>query len=79
MAAKFKPAYLITATTTVDSASGARDCGRWRSPRRSQGTEVFEGDAAAVEKMAAALSAMTFAIGRRFMIVDGVSAGRPPT
>lgn len=38
----------------------------------AQGTEVFEGEAATAEAVAAALSAMTFAMGRRFLIVDGV-------
>jgi len=36
------------------------------------GAEVFEGDAATPDAVAAALSAMTFATGRRFLIVDGV-------
>ena len=38
----------------------------------SSGVEVFEGDAATPEAIALALNAMTFAIGRRFLIVDGV-------
>src|SRR3954447_16258684 len=37
-----------------------------------EGVEVLEGDAATPEAVAAALNAMTFAIGRRFVIVDGV-------
>jgi DNA polymerase-3 subunit delta len=36
------------------------------------GVEVFEGEASAPEAVANALCAMTFAIGRRFVIVDGV-------
>lgn len=36
------------------------------------GVEVFEGEAAAPEAVANALCAMTFAMGRRFVIVDGV-------
>ena len=36
------------------------------------GVEVFEADACTPEAVAAALSAMTFAIGRRFVIADGV-------
>jgi DNA polymerase-3 subunit delta len=36
------------------------------------GVEIFEGDAATPEAAAAALNAMTFAIGRRFIVVDGV-------
>lgn len=38
----------------------------------SGGVEVFEGDAATPEAIAQALNAMTFAIGRRFLVVDGV-------
>ena len=38
----------------------------------SGGVEVFEGDAATPETVALALNAMTFAMGRRFLIVDGV-------
>lgn len=36
------------------------------------GVELFEGDACAAETVAGALSAMTFALGRRFVIADGV-------
>ena len=36
------------------------------------GVEVFEAEACTPEAVAAALSAMTFAIGRRFVIADGV-------
>ena len=36
------------------------------------GVELLEGDAGTPEAVAAALSAMTFALGRRFVIVDGV-------
>jgi DNA polymerase III subunit delta len=69
----FKPVYLIHGDdhgriaerrarlrTLAEQASGA------------QGVEVFEGDQATPEAVAAALSAMTFAIGRRFIVVDGV-------
>ena len=38
----------------------------------SAGVEVFEGDACTPEAIAGALTAMTFAIGRRFVIADGV-------
>jgi DNA polymerase-3 subunit delta len=38
----------------------------------ANGVEVLEGDTATPDHAAAALSAMTFAIGRRFVIVDGV-------
>jgi DNA polymerase-3 subunit delta len=36
------------------------------------GVELFEGDACTAEVVAGALSAMTFALGRRFVIADGV-------
>jgi DNA polymerase-3 subunit delta len=36
------------------------------------GIEILEGDAATPEAAAAALNAMTFAMGRRFIVVDGV-------
>ena len=69
----FKPAYLIHGD----------DHGRISERRRrlralaeeqsgTQGIEVFEGDAATPEAVAAALNALTFAIGRRFIVVDGV-------
>jgi DNA polymerase III subunit delta len=38
----------------------------------AQGVQVLEGDAATPEAAAAELSAMTLALGRRFIIVDGV-------
>src|SRR4051795_1142840 len=37
----------------------------------ASGAEVFEGEEATPEAIGAALSAMTFATGRRFLIVDG--------
>ncbi len=80
MAASFKPAYLSQATITVGLGERrARLRALADRVSGSQGIEVFEGDAAAVEGVAAALSAMTFAIGRRFLIVADVGAGRPPT
>lgn len=42
----------------------------------AQGVELLEGEAASPEAVAAALSAMTFAIGRRFIVVDGVERWR---
>jgi DNA polymerase-3 subunit delta len=38
----------------------------------SAGVEVFEGDACTPEAVGAALATMTFAMGRRFVIADGV-------
>jgi DNA polymerase III subunit delta len=71
--ASFKPAYLIHGD----------DHGRIAERRRrlralaeqesgTQGIELFEGDAATPEAVANALNALTFALGRRFIIVDGV-------
>jgi len=70
--ASFKPAYLIHGDdhgriaerrrrlrALAESASGA------------QGIEVFEGDASTPEAVANALNSLTFALGRRFIIVDG--------
>jgi DNA polymerase-3 subunit delta len=37
-----------------------------------EGVEVLEGDAVTPDAVAAALNAMTFAVGRRFVIVDGI-------
>jgi DNA polymerase-3 subunit delta len=69
----FKPAYLIHGDdhgrigerrtrlrALAEAESGA------------QGIEVFEGDAATPEAVAQALNAMTFALGRRFIVVEGV-------
>jgi DNA polymerase-3 subunit delta len=69
----FKPAYLIHGD---DHGRIAERRARLRALAEaesgSHGIEVFEGEAATGEAVAAALSAMTFAIGRRFLIVDGV-------
>src|SRR5436305_260503 len=68
----FKPAYLIHGDdhgriaerrtrlrAIAEAASGA------------QGLELFEGETSSPETVAAALAAMTFAFGRRFIVVDG--------
>ena len=77
MAPAFKPAYLIHGT---DHARVGERRARLRSLAEAQsgvgGVERFEGDAATPEAVAAALCAMTFAIGRRFVIVDGVERWR---
>lgn len=69
----FKPAYLIHGD---DHGRIAERRARLRAVAEGEsgtnGIEVFEGDTASAEHVAAALSAMTFAIGRRFLIVDGV-------
>jgi DNA polymerase-3 subunit delta len=69
----FKPAYLIHGD---DHGRIAERRARLRALAEAQsgahGVELFEGDSATPEIVAAALNAMTFAIGRRFIIVDGV-------
>jgi DNA polymerase-3 subunit delta len=73
----FKPAYLIHGDdhgrigerrarlrALAEAASGA------------QGIELLEGEAATPEAVAAALNVMTFALGRRFIVVDGVERWR---
>jgi DNA polymerase-3 subunit delta len=71
--AAFKPAYLIHGD----------DHGRIAERRRrlralaeqesgTQGIEVFEGETATPDAVANALNALTFALGRRFIVVDGV-------
>lgn len=69
----FKPAYLIHGD---DHGRIAERRARLRALAEAesgtQGIEVFEGEAASADAVVSALSAMTFAIGRRFLIVDGV-------
>jgi DNA polymerase-3 subunit delta len=69
----FKPAYLIHGD---DHGRIAERRARLRTLAErssgSQGLELFEGDASTPDTVAAALNAMTLAMGRRFLIVDGV-------
>jgi DNA polymerase-3 subunit delta len=70
--ANFKPAYLIHGDD--HGRIGERRAAlRELAERESgcNGVESFEGDAATPEAVARALDAMTFAIGRRFLVVDG--------
>src|SRR5437763_4899845 len=69
----FKPAYLIHGDDH-GRIGERRSRLRALAERESgaQGVELFEGDAATPEAVAGALQAMTFAIGRRFIVVDGV-------
>lgn len=73
MAANFKPAYLIHGD---DHGRIAERRARLRSLAEvqsgAQGLESFDGEASHPDTVAAALNAMTFAIGRRFLVVDGV-------
>jgi DNA polymerase-3 subunit delta len=71
--ATFKPAYLIHGD---DHGRIAERRARLRALAEresgSGGIEILEDDAATPEAAAAALAAMTLALGRRFVIVDGV-------
>jgi DNA polymerase III subunit delta len=71
--AAFKSAYLIHGDDhgrIAQRRAKLRELAEVQSG--AQGFELFEGDASSPEMVAAALNAMTFAIGRRFIIVDGV-------
>jgi DNA polymerase III subunit delta len=69
----FKPAYLIHGD---DHGRIGERRARLRAIAEAEsgtgGVEVFEGDGSTPETVALALNAMTFAMGRRFLIVDGV-------
>lgn len=70
---EFKPAYLIHGD---DHGRIGERRARLRALAEqgsgAQGIELLEGDQATPEAIAAALSAMTLALGRRFIVVDGV-------
>jgi len=69
----FKPAYLIHGD---DHGRIAERRARLRALAEAesgaQGIELFEGDRATPDAVAGALSALTLALGRRFVVVDGV-------
>jgi DNA polymerase-3 subunit delta len=69
---RFKPAYLIHGD---DHGRVAERRARLRvlaeDAAGAQGVEVLEGERATPEAAVAALSAMTFAIGHRFIVMDG--------
>src|SRR5918993_4204645 len=70
--AAFKPAYLIHGDD--HGRIGERRAAlRALAEQESgcNGVECFEGDGATPAAIALALDAMTFAIGRRFLVVDG--------
>src|SRR3954452_18300406 len=71
--ATFKPAYLIHGD---DHGRIAERRARLRAIAEAEsgtgGVELFEGETSTPEAVALALRSMTFAIGRRFLIVDGV-------
>jgi len=70
--AVWKPAYLIHGDDHGRIAERRANL-RARAEQESGagGLEVLEGDAATPEAVGLALSAMTFAVGRRFVVVDG--------
>lgn len=71
--AEFKPAYLIHGDDHGRIAERrARLRGLAERESGAGGLELFEGDASTPEAVTAALNSLTFAIGRRFIIVDGV-------
>jgi DNA polymerase-3 subunit delta len=76
--AQWKPAYLIHGDDHGRIAE-RRATLRARAEAESGagGLEVLEGDGATPEAVGRALSAMTFAIGRRFVIVDGAERWKP--
>ena len=69
----FKPAYLVHGD---DHGRIGERRARLRAIAEAEsgsgGVETFEGDASTPEAVALALNAMTFAMGRRFLVVDGV-------
>ena len=68
----FKPAYLIHGDDhgrIAERRARLREIAEGSSG--ANGVELFEGDQATPDNVAAAVNAMTFAIGRRFLIVDG--------
>jgi len=73
----FRPAYLIHGD---DHGRIGERRTRLRAMAESEtgagGVEVLEGDACTPEAVSAALCAMTFALGRRFVIADGVERWR---
>src|SRR4051794_19079159 len=75
--ASFKPAYLIHGD---DHGRIGERRARLRALAEQEGgasgAELFEGEDATPEMVAAALSALTFATGRRFLIVEGVERWR---
>jgi DNA polymerase-3 subunit delta len=71
--ATWKPAYLIHGDDHGRIAERRASLrARAEGESGAGGLEVIEGDASTPEAVGLALSAMTFAMGRRFVIVDGV-------
>jgi DNA polymerase-3 subunit delta len=73
MASSWHPAYLVHGD--AHGRIGERRGNLRRKAEAEDGSscvETYEGDQATPEAVAAALCAMTFALGRRFVVVDGV-------
>jgi DNA polymerase-3 subunit delta len=73
MAATFKPAYLIHGDDhgrIAERRARLRQLAEQQSG--AQGLELFDAEKATADAVAGALNAMTLAIGRRFIVVDGV-------
>jgi DNA polymerase III subunit delta len=73
----FKPAYLIHGDDhgrIAERRARLRELAEAQSG--AQGIELLEGDASTPAAVASALNAMTFAIGRRFIVADGVERWR---
>jgi DNA polymerase-3 subunit delta len=70
--ATFKPAYLIHGDDHGRVGERRSSLRKVAEAAGDGGVETFEGDNGTPEAIAAALCAMTFATGRRFLIVDGV-------
>ncbi len=69
----FKSAYLVTGDDHGRIAERRTRLRRMAEQESgAAGVEVLEGDASTPDAVARALSAMTFALGRRFVIADGV-------
>jgi len=70
--AALKPAYLVHGDDHARIAERRANLRGLAEHDGGSGAEILEGDSATPEAVAFALSAMTFATGRRVIIVDGV-------
>jgi DNA polymerase-3 subunit delta len=76
--ATWKPAYLIHGDDHGRIAERRASLrARAEAESGAGGLEVIEGDASTPEAIGLALSAMTFAMGRRFVVVDGAERWKP--
>jgi DNA polymerase-3 subunit delta len=76
--AQWKPAYLIHGDDHGRIAERRASLrARAETESGANGLEVIEGDGSTPEAVGRALSAMTFAMGRRFIVVDGVERWKP--